>query len=133
MYLADTLSRHYVGEISDGDQDQDVVQSQSEEEIEQIEGIEEINQLVASDNTISKLREAVANDESLQAVKAVVQRGWLNNKRNLRFCVSPYFAFCDELVWHDGLLRGDRVLVPKSLREEIMRALHSAIKELDQP
>ena len=41
--------------------------------------------------------------------------------------ITPYFQFRDELVVQDGLVpRGDRVIIPRSLRKEIIKDLHAA-------
>ena len=41
--------------------------------------------------------------------------------------VTPYFQFRDELLVQDGIvLRGDRVVIPRSLRKEIIEDLHAA-------
>ena len=57
------------------------------------------------------------NDEVLQAVKAVVQSGWPADKRELPLTVALYYDVRDELVIQGGLLfRGDRLVIPKTLR-----------------
>ena len=121
MYLADTLSRHFSGD------EVHVIRSHFEEEIEKVPQIEEINQIIASEEKMSRLRNETDKDETLQALKENIRRGWPENKHNMPANVIPYFQFRDELVVQDGLVpRGDRVVIPRSLRKEIIEDLHAA-------
>lgn len=109
MYLADTLSRHFNGD------EVHVVRSDFEEEIEVMTKIQDINQMVASEDKLARLKDETSKDEVLQAVKAAIQCGW------------PYFPFRNELVVQDGLvLRGDRVVISSTLRKETIQDLHAA-------
>ena len=119
MYLADTLSRHF-GEGQP-------TRSKFEEEIEQVPLIEEINQMIASEEKMSRLKAETGKDEVLQEVKETIQVGWPEYKNRLTPTVTNYFHIRDELVVQDGvILRGDRVVIPKTLRKETMEDLHSA-------
>ena len=121
MYLADTLSRHFSGD------EVHVVRSNFEEEIEEMPKIEDINQMVASEDKMARLKDETSKDEVLQAVKAAIQRGWPESKSSLPAAVTPYFQFRDELVAQEGLiLRGDRVVIPHTLRKETIQDLHAA-------
>ena len=75
----------------------------------------------------ARLKDETDKDEALQAVKAIIQSGWPESKSSLPAHVAPYFHFRDELVVQEGLvLRGDRVVIPKAFRKEIMIDLHTA-------
>ena len=113
MNLADTLSRHV-----DGDEVH-VVRSDFEQEIEVMTKIEDINEMVASEDKLVRRKDETSKDEVLQAVKAAIQCGWPERKSNLPAAATPYFPFRNELVVQDGLvLRGDRVVIPSTLRKE---------------
>ena len=100
---------------------------QTEDEIEEMPKIEDINQMVASEDKMARLKEETSKDEALQAVKAAIQRGWPESKSSLPAAVNPYFQFRDELVEQEGLiLRGDRVVIPNTLRKETIQDLHAA-------
>ena len=46
--------------------------------------------------------------------------------------LTPYFHISDELVVQDGLiLHGDRVVIPKALRKEMIEDLHAAHQEIE--
>jgi len=53
-------------------------------------------------------------------LEAVIQTGWPDTKEEVPPCVQSYFHFRNELSVQDGLvLKGERLVVPKSIREEI--------------
>ena len=57
-----------------------MVRSEFEEEIEEMPKIEDINQMVASEDKLARLKDETNKDEVLQAVKAAIQRGWPESK-----------------------------------------------------
>lgn len=60
-------------------------------------------------------------------VKASMRNGWPESKHSLPATVTPYFHIRDELVIKDGLIfRGDRVVIPKALRKEMIEDVHAA-------
>ena len=61
MYLADTVSRHFSGD------EVHIIRSHFENEIEKVPQIEEINQIIASEEKMSRLRDETDKDETLQA------------------------------------------------------------------
>ena len=55
------------------------------------------------------------------------QTGWPDTKEEVPFSVQGYFHFKDELSVQDGLvLKGERLVVPKSMSEEIKQKLHQS-------
>lgn len=60
-------------------------------------------------------------------VKTVVQTGWLDTKEEVPLSIQSYFHFRDELSVQDGLvLKGERLVVPQSMREEVKQKLHQS-------
>ena len=58
-------------------------------------------------------------------MKAIVHSGWQAEKREIPLTVAIYTDFRDELVIQDGLLfRGDKLVVPKTLRKRMLQTLH---------
>ena len=121
MYPADTLSRHF------SEDEARLIRSAFDEEIEGMPRIEEINQMIASEEKMLTLKNKTGKDEALQMVKAIIQNGWPETKHSLPATVTPYFHIRNELVVQDGLiLRGDRVAIPKALRKEMIEDLNAA-------
>ncbi len=51
--------------------------------------------------------------------------GWPNNKSQVDPAVRPYFSFRDEItIYQDVLLKGDRIIVPTTLRNEMRQKIH---------
>ncbi|CAB4030234.1 Hypothetical predicted protein [Paramuricea clavata] len=126
LYLADTLSRHYLTAVQET-READVLNYLSDVEIEQgeHEEIMEINQLLASEDVANMYRDKTDQNEDLQVLKRVIQSGWPVVKNNLPAAVGSYFHIRDELVVQDGLiLRGDRLVIPKAHRKTMMESLH---------
>ena len=89
--------------------------------------IEEINQMIASEDKMLRLKNQTAKDEALQTVKVIIQDGWPERKHSFPASITPYYHIREELVVQDGLiLRGDRVVIPKALRNEMTEDLHAA-------
>ena len=117
MTLADTLSRAYINRPS---------------EQQDIETINSLDFILIRPERLEKLKEATAQDETLQILKAVIMNGWPEDKAKLPAEITPYFSFRDELSIQDGLIiRGDRVVIPWNMRAEIKKLLHSTHSGID--
>ena len=130
LYLADTLSQHNPKfEEATQDQREHVLLARSafEEGLDVEQDVQEINHLLVSKHEAEMFRVETKNDEVLQAVKAMVQSGWPAGRRELSPTIAIYSDIRDELVIQDGLLfRGDRLVVPKALRNRMLQTLHSS-------
>ena len=74
-----------------------------------------------------ELRRETANDTTLHAVKQTVQEGWPGSMSDLPAEVRPYWSFRDEIGISDGVLfKGRQVLMPTSMRGDILNQLHQA-------
>ncbi len=57
----------------------------------------------------------------------VIQWGWPEDKKDVPSELMPYFHAREEFTVQDGLIfKGERVVIPVSLRPEIRNALHSS-------
>ena len=128
MYLADTLSHHYLGAEDSGTTAKvSHICSKLEQELETDEGLDEINQLLAQEAQVNEYHVATDSDETLQAVKIIIKKGWPDEKSRLPPVTAPYYHLRDELLTQDGLIfRGDRLIVPKSLRRQTIKELHAS-------
>ena len=112
MFLADTLSRASLPYTSVNDQ-------------EEFETINALKYLVMPDVRIREIRQHTNDDLALQLLKQTIQEGWPDHQSALPPLVVPYFSIRDELAVTDGLVfRGERLVIPKSLRSQIKKDIH---------
>ena len=80
-----------------------------------------------SDERINEVREATVEDESMQKLLRIIRDGWPDNKNEVPSERKPYFDVRDSLSHQDGvILKGERIVIPKSLRDITTKRLHSA-------
>jgi hypothetical protein len=66
-------------------------------------------------------------DESLQILKDTILCGWPHKREDTPSLAKPYFDIRDELTVQDGILfRGERAIIPKTLRSDMMQRIHSS-------
>ena len=115
MYLADTLSRACL---------KNTTQSKAEEETESIHATDF---LPISEPQLKEIQVETAQDDTLQQLKKTIISGWPESKKDVPACLHPYFLVRDELSAQDGLIfKGQRCVVPFSLRTRIKEKLHGA-------
>lgn len=104
-----------------------LTRSTFEEDLEPEQDIEEVNHLLVSKYKAAMFHVETNNDEVLNAVKAIVQSRWPEDKRKLSPVVALFFDIRNELVVQDGFIfRGDRFVLPKPLQKNMLQALHSS-------
>ena len=98
--------------------------SQSEEEIETIGLVIQDQSVTRHLNEIAK---ETAKDKVLQSVIHHISGNWSINKRLLPTDVLPFWSCKDQLSFNDDILyRGDRIVVPATLRKSLAEKLHQA-------
>ena len=113
MYLADTLSRAYPFSVT------------TQETV--FDRVNMVSFLPIRQERLVQIRNATEQDESLQMLRSVILQGWPENKNMLPTQVTPYFNHRDEISVQDGLIfRGERVIIPHSMRREMMNRIHSS-------
>ena len=114
MLLADLLSRAYLTTAEDP-------------EHQEFENVNMASLLPISKSQLGEIRAETHRDDTLQALKMVILRGWPEDKKCLPPQVLPYFSMRDEFTVENGLIfRGERVVIPSSLRPVTKRKLHSS-------
>ena len=114
MELADTLSRAYVSD------DRDI----GSYEIEQVNMVD---YLPISESLIRDIQRHTETDKSLQVLKHTIVSGWPESKSEIHLLITPYFHFRDELsVQHGVIFKGERAVIPKELRRDMMKRIHSS-------
>ncbi|XP_063952151.1 uncharacterized protein K02A2.6-like [Lytechinus pictus] len=93
----------------------------------------QINFVQFAPDRLSQLKEETAKDAEFAALREVVVRGWPERRRDLPRHLQSYWAFRDELAVEDGLiLKGERILIPKSMREYILSKLHESHQDIEK-
>ncbi|XP_021364173.1 uncharacterized protein K02A2.6-like [Mizuhopecten yessoensis] len=115
MYLADTLSRAYL-DVGD--------------KTAQLDDTETVNMaqfLPISEPRLHEIQKQTSTDESLQTLREVILEGWPESKSKTPALAQPYFHVRDELAVQDGIIfRGERAVIPRTLRADIMQKIHSS-------
>lgn len=69
---------------------------------------------------------ASAEDPVLPLLMETISKGWPKNKDAVSDCLIPYFYHRDEMSVQDGIaLRGERIIIPSKLRDELKSKLHA--------
>ena len=78
-----------------------------------------------SDERLAEFKIATAKDPVLQKLKETIMQGWPSHRQLTSSTVLPYYNYRDELAVQDGLiLRGDRIVIPTTLRQSLKKRLH---------
>ena len=78
-----------------------------------------------SKSKLSQFAVETSKDPVLKKLKDYVLNGWPNNRKQVDSAVTPYYNVRDEItLYQDVLLKGDRIIVPSSLREEMRQKIH---------
>ena len=115
MYVADTLSRAYItGDAECG----------APEEMEVLVH-SLVENLPATIDKLEQFRRAFANDEVMQKLKQYIRNGWPQRKSAALPEIQAYWDIRDELHEAEGLLLfGERLVVPASLRPDMLQVIH---------
>lgn len=122
LILADTLSRAYA--------EGNPIMTKFTEEIASLGCADEEQvvdlQLIASPDTVSRLMNA-ARDDDYQLLIRQIRVGFPENPAGLPTDLRPYHTFADELTVSGGIaFKGNRIIVPPTVRPYILERLHSA-------
>ena len=78
-----------------------------------------------SKSKLSQFAAETSKDPVLKKLKDYVLNGWPNNRKQVDSAVRPYYNVRDEItLYQDVLLKGDRIIVSSSLREEMRQKIH---------
>jgi hypothetical protein len=120
LYIADTLSRAYLSSPSQ-------VGEEEKEFIRAVENVKMIKYLSISPERLRELQEKTRDDVTLQDLKRNIESGWPNQRNRVLPRTRAYYNFRDELSVQDGLIfKGERVVVPASMRSQMLDKIHSS-------
>ncbi|GFO08067.1 transposon tf2-1 polyprotein [Plakobranchus ocellatus] len=78
------------------------------------------------DHRLLEIKAASLSDPVMNEFKDTIIRGWPDHKDGVPSAVLPYFSYRDELTVQDGIiLRGDRIIIPQSLRHDLKIKVHA--------
>lgn len=116
MYIADSLSRAALPETSEDEIDENLV----------IHVNLILKNLPITEERLKWLTEAVNKDESLQLLKKYYYDGWPDIKSKVDQLVMSYWNCRHEIhVIENLLLKGNSLIIPKALRPDILKMIHS--------
>ena len=135
LYVADTLSRVAVrlSRATVADPDHSSFADKQECEVFRLE-LEEMdltpNRVTA--DTLKRIRQETPKEPVLAALQTVVTNGWPSERKETPEELRVYWNFRDELsVYDDVLYKSHPVIVPASLRPEMLRKIHKAHQGAD--
>ena len=115
LFIADTLSR--APEVSN----ETTASRKDEFEVLTLEN------LPVSEVKLEQFKDATRKDLTLQKLKTTVISGWPERKSQVDPELREYWNIKEEIsVCDDLLLRNDKLIVPSSLREEMLSQIHSS-------
>ena len=92
-----------------------------------------VHRMPVSNSYMKKLQVETKADEVIKAVIKTMSEGWPTSKQLCRDLVQPYWDSRHDLTTHHGLLiKGDRIVVPKSLQKDVLQRLHNAHQGMDR-
>lgn len=75
---------------------------------------------------MTKLKEATEADPVLSKLKSVIYNGWPTSRRQCPQDLWEYWTFrCDLIIDDSLILKGDRIVIPQSLRATLLEMIHN--------
>ena len=120
MFLADTLSRALLPSTTTP---KHCFRPEHEEVCRlNLEGVNAAEFLRISNDGLKNIERLTEADNQLQRLKMTVLRGWPETKQEIEPLTAEYWTYRDEIGVYSGVLyKGDRVVVPTPLRQEMMK------------
>ena len=110
LIVADTLSRAYID---------------SKEDVSKVLNIKWFHNI--PDVRLHEIQQATMKDASLQQLKDYILEGWPTHKERVPPDIRRYFDLRHVLSFHEGIiLKGEAILIPHSVKSDMLRRLHSA-------
>lgn len=90
-----------------------------------------VQQLPVSEEKSQQFKNATKEDKELSLVRQAVQNGWPESHRQFPKTIQKYWTFREELMYLNGLLfKNSKLVVPKKIREEMLKKIHEAYCKL---
>lgn len=135
LILADFLSRAPLQKAKVQEYENvDIYLMREEDMLSTLEEINQVEGLDFKNITLDKIRKETNKDESLKHLSEIVIKGWPLHKEALKYHdVNEYWDYRGELSTENGIiLRSDTILIPKSMRAEMLNRIHGAHQGIEQ-
>ncbi|KAI8733747.1 retrovirus related pol protein [Biomphalaria glabrata] len=111
LHIADTLSR-----LCNQEEKQDEVFNICQTKVVDI-----------LDPLLQRIKQETDLDDTLNKLSKQIMNGWPQRKQDLDNMIRTYFDFADTLGPSNGvILKGERIVIPFSMRQEMKKNLHTA-------
>ena len=122
LNITDTLSRPPVADYPSA------ANAKQQYEVFQVEITEvDIEQNRVTSETMQRVKQETAKDPVLAALCDVVATWWPAERKETPEHLRRYWSFRDEISVYDGVVyRSHQIIVPSSLREEMLHKIHKA-------
>ena len=126
LYVADTLSCAAVA-------DQPSPTAKQEYQVFRLEIAEmDLEPNRVTPDTLQRIRQETAKDPVLASLYMVIMNGWPSGRKEAPEVLRLYWNFRDEISVCDGVLyRSHQVIVPATLRDEMLQKIHKAHQGAD--
>ena len=92
-----------------------------------------IKQMPASTPYLKKGRKATKIDTQLQDLSKIMMQGWPKSRQECPMNIQPFWDSRHDLTMVDGLmLKGSRIVVPASMKADVLERLHNAHQGMDR-
>ena len=86
-----------------------------------------IGQVRFSASKVKQLQEESKKDPQLSQLIPIIAQGWPESIKSLPEAIRSFWSFRDEISMEDGIiLKGERVIIPQSLKQDTLNQLHAA-------
>ena len=121
--VADALSRHFLPDTCD-----DSISQESQLQVHAV-----VSRLPATDERLEQLRQSTQECEEMKTLKAAIMNGWPETIQECPHVIKSYFNHRDEMTVTDGIIvKGERLVIPPRLREEMLEKIHSSHFGMDK-
>ena len=104
----------------------DALSRQPSDNKEQIQLDVQLHFVQFSSQRLEILRDETQQDAELMELQSIILDGWPEMWNEISAEIRKYWAFRDEVAVADGLVtKGDCVIIPKTLRRDILEKLHA--------
>lgn len=116
LFIADTLSRAPRKQVQ-----------QEQATSDELYQVHTVQHLPMTPEKLEQFRAETLADPVLQKLQRTAHNGWPSEKSSVDLAIREYWSVRDEINQQDGiLLRGERLIVPSSLRKEMLHRIHES-------